>query len=61
MSACRSFFLGHVDQEALFPYPTMDPAEAEAFDLLRDSLLRFGEDRIDSARIDAERTAQSNR
>lgn len=55
MSACRSFFLGHVDQDALFPYPTMDAGEAEAFDLLRDSLLRFGEDHIDSARIDAER------
>jgi acyl-CoA dehydrogenase family protein 9 len=56
VSVCRSFFLGHVDQEALFPYPTMDAEEAETFGLLRESLVRFGEDRIDSARIDVEGT-----
>ncbi len=56
MSVCRFFFLGHLDQEALFPYPTMGAEEAETFDLLRDSLVRYGEDRIDSARIDAEAT-----
>ncbi|MGH7573128.1 MAG: acyl-CoA dehydrogenase family protein, partial [Gemmatimonadota bacterium] len=54
MSVCRSFFLGHIDHESLTPYPQMDPDEADSFEILRDSLIRFAEDHIDSRRIDAE-------
>lgn len=54
MTICRSFFLGHVDRESLFPYPAMDPEEGEAFEILRESLIRFAADHIDSRRIDEE-------
>ncbi|MGH7551008.1 MAG: acyl-CoA dehydrogenase family protein [Gemmatimonadota bacterium] len=54
MSVCRSFFLGLIDHESLTPYPQMDPDEAESFEILRESLIRFAADKIDSRRIDTE-------
>ena len=54
MSVCRPFFTGHIDHDALFPFPSMSPEEAETFGILRDSLERFGHERVDSRRIDAE-------
>ncbi len=54
MSVCRPFFTGHLDLEALFPFPSMSPEESETLEILRDSLERFGKERVDSRRIDAE-------
>ena len=54
MSVCRPFFTGHVDPDALFPFPSMSAEECETFEILRDSLQRFGEERVDSRAIDAE-------
>ena len=54
MSVCRPFFTGHLDLEALFPFPSMSPGESETLEILRDSLERFGKERVDSRRIDAE-------
>jgi alkylation response protein AidB-like acyl-CoA dehydrogenase len=54
VSVCRPFFTGHLDQDALFPFPSMQPEEAETFAILRESLERFGQERVDSRRIDAE-------
>ena len=54
MSVCRPFFTGHLDHDALFPFPSMAPEEAETLEILRDSLVRFGHERVDSRRIDAE-------
>lgn len=52
MSVCKPFFLGHVDNDLLFPFPALDPDEAETFEILRDSLRQFAADRIDSVAID---------
>lgn len=52
MSVCKPFFLGHIESDLLFPFPSMDPDEAETFEMLRDSLRQFAEDRIDPREID---------
>src|SRR5688572_17439640 len=54
VSVCKPFFLGQIDGDLLFPYPTMAPDEAETLSLLLDSLERFAEERIDSRAIDRE-------
>ena len=54
MSVCRPFFTGHIDAEALFPFPELAAEEAETLSILRDSLRRFAHDRVDSREIDAE-------
>lgn len=54
MSICRSFFLGHIEADLLFPYPEMDPDEAETLGILRESLERFASDHIDRRAIDEE-------
>ncbi len=52
MSVCKPFFLGHIENDLLFPFPAMDPDEAETFEMLRDSLRQFAADHIDSRAID---------
>jgi alkylation response protein AidB-like acyl-CoA dehydrogenase len=52
MSVCRPFFTGHIDPDTIFPWPEMPAEEAETLELLRDSLHRFGRERIDSRAID---------
>ncbi len=54
MSVCKPFFLGHVATDALFPFPELSADEAETFDLLRESLVQFARDRVDSRAIDEE-------
>ncbi|HUF89366.1 MAG TPA: acyl-CoA dehydrogenase family protein [Gemmatimonadota bacterium] len=54
MSVCRPFFTGHIDPDALWPYPEMTPDESESLELLRESLRRFGRERVDSRAIDEE-------
>jgi hypothetical protein len=38
VSVCRPFFTGHLDLEALFPFPSMSAEESETLEILRDSL-----------------------
>jgi acyl-CoA dehydrogenase family protein 9 len=52
MSVCRPFFTGHLDPDALFPFPEMSADEAETLEILRDSLRRFARERVDSREID---------
>ena len=54
MSVCRPFFTGHLDPEALFPYPEIPADEAATLEILRDSLHRFARERVDSRTIDRE-------
>jgi acyl-CoA dehydrogenase family protein 9 len=54
VSICKPFFLGEIDGDLLFPYPTMAPDEAETLSILLDSLERFAEERVDSRVIDRE-------
>ena len=54
MSVCRPFFTGHIDPDALLPYPEMTPDESESLEMLRDSLRRWGRERVDSRVIDEE-------
>ena len=41
MSVCKPFFLGEIDSDLLFPYPTMAADEGETLAILLDSLERF--------------------
>jgi acyl-CoA dehydrogenase family protein 9 len=52
VSVCRPFFTGHLDPDAIFPFPEMSPDEAETLEILRDSLRRFARERVDSRAID---------
>jgi len=54
VSVCRPFFTGHLDPEALFPFPEVSADEAETLEILRDSLRRFARERVDSRAIDQE-------
>ncbi|HEY7471776.1 MAG TPA: acyl-CoA dehydrogenase family protein [Gemmatimonadota bacterium] len=54
MSVCRPFFTGHLDPDALFPYPEISADEAGTLEILRDSLRRFARERVDSRAIDRE-------
>ena len=54
MSVCRPFFTGHLDPEALFPFPEMSADETDTLEILRDSLRRFARERVDSRAIDHE-------
>ena len=54
MSVCKPFFLGEIDSDLLFPYPTMTADEGETLAILLDSLERFAEEHIDSRAIDRE-------
>lgn len=55
MSVCRSFFLGHLETDLLFPWPgALDADEAETLSLLTESLRQFAADHVDSRRIDDE-------
>ena len=53
-SFARGAFAGTLSQDLLFPYPSMDPDEAEVVQMLRDSIRKYAADHIDDARIDAE-------
>ena len=55
-SFMRSIFEGRIDEEMVYPYPTLDPAEKENLEMLIDSVRRFAERRIDPRRIDEEET-----
>jgi hypothetical protein len=45
---------GELSQDLIFPYPRMDPDQAEIVEMPRDSIRRFAAERIDDVRIDAE-------
>ncbi len=53
-SFARGAFAGALSQDLVFPYPSMDPDEAEVVDMLRESIRKYANDHIDDERIDVE-------
>lgn len=53
-SFTKSLFAGHIEQEIIFPYPELQPDEAESLKMVLDSLRQFAKDNIDAAKIDRE-------
>jgi len=49
----RGFFQGMIQEDLIFPYPRLDPAEAEELDLVLTAFRRFAADKIDPVAIDA--------
>ncbi|MFQ5600268.1 MAG: acyl-CoA dehydrogenase family protein, partial [Candidatus Krumholzibacteriia bacterium] len=52
-SFARGAFTGTLSQDVVFPYPSMDPEQAEVVEMLRDSIRKYAAEHIDDARIDA--------
>lgn len=50
----RALFFGHFQAEAVFPYPRLDPEEAQVLASLLDGVRRFAEEEIDPFAIDRE-------
>jgi acyl-CoA dehydrogenase family protein 9 len=55
-SFAKGAFSGELSQDLIFPYPTMDPDQAEIVEMLRDSIRKYADEYIDDAKIDAEGT-----
>ncbi|HET6372643.1 MAG TPA: acyl-CoA dehydrogenase family protein [Candidatus Polarisedimenticolia bacterium] len=51
-SFIRSLFEGTIQEEMVYPYPSLAPAEAEPLEMLLDSVRRFASRSIDARRID---------
>ncbi|UCD38100.1 MAG: acyl-CoA dehydrogenase family protein [Fidelibacterota bacterium] len=51
-SIMKSLFQGEILEELAFPYPTMDPEEADLVRIITDSLSRWAEDNFDAAEAD---------
>ena len=50
----KSLFAGLVPEDAVFPYPEIDPAQRETVSTFLDSFRSFAKDHIDPARIERE-------
>ncbi|PKN44707.1 MAG: acyl-CoA dehydrogenase [Deltaproteobacteria bacterium HGW-Deltaproteobacteria-20] len=53
-SFMKSLFQGVLAEQLVYPYPSMEPDERENVKMMLDSVRRFAESHVDSARIDAE-------
>ncbi|MHC4080448.1 MAG: hypothetical protein ACYSU2_03930 [Planctomycetota bacterium] len=53
-SFAKGAFSGELSQDLIFPYPTMDPDQAEIVEMLRDSIRKYADEYINDAKIDAE-------
>jgi acyl-CoA dehydrogenase family member 9 len=51
----KSLFAGRIPEDTVFPYPSIDPSEAETVAAFLDSFRAFARDRVDTARIERER------
>src|SRR5262245_44704027 len=51
-SFMRSLFEGQIEEEMIFPYPSLPEEERENLELLLESVRRFASQRIDARRID---------
>jgi len=50
----KSLFAGEIPEDAVFPFPEIDPAERETVAVFLDSFRAFAKDHIDSAKIERE-------
>jgi acyl-CoA dehydrogenase family protein 9 len=50
----KALFAGHIPEDTVFPYPTVDPSERETVAAFLDSFRSFARDHIDTARIERE-------
>ncbi|HEX5135160.1 MAG TPA: acyl-CoA dehydrogenase family protein, partial [Thermoanaerobaculia bacterium] len=55
-SPIKALFAGQIVEQALFPYPQPSADERETVDAFIGAFREFARDRIDSARIDREKT-----
>ena len=51
----KSLFAGRIPEDTVFPYPAIDPSQAETVSAFLDSFRNFARDHVDSARIERER------
>jgi acyl-CoA dehydrogenase family protein 9 len=51
----KSLFAGRIPEETVFPFPAIDPSEAETVAAFLDSFRAYARDHVDSARIERER------
>jgi acyl-CoA dehydrogenase family protein 9 len=52
----KSLFAGRIPEDTVFPFPAIDPAEAETVAAFLDSFRAFARDHVDSSRIERERS-----
>ncbi|HEY1250158.1 MAG TPA: acyl-CoA dehydrogenase family protein [Thermoanaerobaculia bacterium] len=50
----KSLFAGRIPEDTVFPFPAIDPSEAETVAAFLDSFRAFARDHVDSARIERE-------
>lgn len=53
-SLMKSIFRGEIPEQLVFPYPRIDPDEADMVRIIQENLLRWGAEHHDAARADAE-------
>ncbi|MHC4217473.1 MAG: acyl-CoA dehydrogenase family protein [Planctomycetota bacterium] len=53
-SFAKGAFSGTLSKDVVFPYPSMDPEQAEIVEMLRDSIRKFAAEHVDDTRIDAD-------
>ena len=53
-SFSKCLFAGSIEQDLLFPFPQIDPEEAENLKLILESVRQFAADNVDAAEIDRE-------
>lgn len=51
-SVVKSFFQGKILEELAFPFPTIDPEEADTVKILIENVTRWAEDNLDAAEVD---------
>jgi len=51
----KSLFAGRIPEDTVFPYPSIDPSEAETVAAFLDSFRAFARDRVDTRRIEREK------
>ena len=54
-SFAKGAFTGELSQDLVFPYPSMDPDQAEIVEMLRDSIRKFAAEHIDVIHVRTER------
>lgn len=51
-SFMKSLFFGEIREDLLFPYPKLDPSMSETVQMVKDSFLKFAQDKMKSAEWD---------
>jgi len=53
-SLMKSVFRGEIPEHLVFPFPSLDPEEADVVKIIQDNLLKWAEEHFDAAQADAE-------